>query len=437
MEIAAGAEGSGVTTPSRIRPTFLVGAWGVLITSASLWGAHLRRSGLRIQLDAAPLYGRFDARIGPRVVVVLAFAAIAVYFGPRIARRLSWRHLILVGFLASGIWAVTLAFTDGVAAIGAPLAKRNEYLRGIAFVSTPGVYVHHFIAQIKAFPSHVQAHPPLIVLIFWGLSKIGLAGAGWAAVVVILAWASVVPAVLVTAREIAGATVARAAFPFLVIAPFAIWAATSADALFAAVGAWSVALLVLATRESGLKNDLFAVSGGLLLGATLFLSYGLILLGFIPLLVSLARRRFRPLLIGALGLCLVVGLFGYLGLWWWDGLRAAIGAYHRVDPRQGSAAFFFVANLGALALAVGPACLIGVTQLRDRKAWLLVGGGLVAILLANLSGLSRGEVERIWLPFVPWLMLGTSSIGGVGRGRWLTIQATLAVLIQTMVRTHW
>jgi methylthioxylose transferase len=53
-----------------------------------------------------------------------------------------------------------------------------------------------------------------------------------------------------------------------------------------------------------------------------------------------------------------------------------------------------------------------------------------------LSGFSKGEVERIWLPFMPWLLLaaGTSDNTVVP---WCLVQAGWAILIQVGVRTPW
>jgi hypothetical protein len=64
---------------------------------------------------------------------------------------------------------------------------------------------------------------------------------------------------------------------------------------------------------------------------------------------------------------------------------------------------------------------------------------VVAVLVADLSGLSRGEVERIWLPFLPWLLVGAVALI---RGRavprpWLLAQAGCAIAVTAVVRTTW
>ncbi len=61
-------------------------------------------------------------------------------------------------------------------------------------------------------------------------------------------------------------------------------------------------------------------------------------------------------------------------------------------------------------------------RLRDPRLWLLVGGGLAAIALADLSGMSKGEVERIWLPFVPWIAVATVVFRGREARGWLGAQ---------------
>ena len=62
-------------------------------------------------------------------------------------------------------------------------------------------------------------------------------------------------------REVAGEAAARAAAPFLVLAPAAIWW-SSGDAFFAGVSAWAVTLVILATGKTGRESDRYALGGG-------------------------------------------------------------------------------------------------------------------------------------------------------------------------------
>jgi hypothetical protein len=299
--------------------------------------------------------------------------------------------------------------------------------------------LHHFVDQdrFSIYPGHVQAHPPGMVLLLWSLGRIGLGGLGWATALVIAAGASVVPAALIAMRELRGSPAARAAAPFLAFAPIALWIATSADALFAGVAAWGVTLSILATGRRDRRGDLLAIAGGLLLGASIFLSYGLVLLWIVPVVVAGARRHPRTLVLAGLSVTAVVAAFGLFGFWWWRGLSAGLHAYFVRDPRVGPNLFFVVSNLAAFSLALGPAAAAGLARLRDRRLWLLAGGALVAVLVADVSGLSKGEVERIWLPFAPWVLVAAAAVRTDARRAWLGAQALTALALQVGIRTPW
>jgi hypothetical protein len=70
---------------------------------------------------------------------------------------------------------------------------------------------------------------------------------------------------------------------------------------------------------------------------------------------------------------------------------------------------------------------------------LLVGGAAAAVAIANVSGMSKGEVERIWLPFALWLLLACGAIETSDRGVrvLLAIQAAACFVISTTVVTAW
>ena len=86
---------------------------------------------------------------------------------------------------------------------------------------------------------------------------------------------------------------------------------------------------------------------------------------------------------------------------------------------------------------LGPAVIAGLTVRPARAGRLLVVSALAAVAVADLSGLSKGEVERIWLPFMPWITLAAVSLlRGARRrpARWLAAQAALAIVLQPRSR---
>jgi hypothetical protein len=244
--------------------------------------------------------------------------------------------------------------------------------------------------------------------------------------------------VLLAVREVAGEDRARGAAAFFTLAPAAVfW--TSGDAVFLGVGSWAVALLVLATGLRGARAGTAALGGGLLFGIGLFLSYGLVLLALVPAAVAARRRRLGVLAVAVVPVLLVGVGFATLGFSWFVGLVTTRHEYAESVARLRPYAYFVVANLAALAVAVGPAVWAAVARLRDRGLWLLAGSALAAVLAADLSGLSKGEVERIWLPFMPWLVAATGApFETLGEGRaWLAVQVTWAIGLQLVVASPW
>jgi methylthioxylose transferase len=415
--------------------TIAVTLWALLIGISAVWGAILVSADDRLLLGAPPLMGRFDPRIGG-IAIPATLAMLAAWLAPRLAATLPWRRLLWASFAAAALWAVALALADGSSGLVRPLDYRFEYLHDVPLVASPGAFLDGFVDHIDRYTTHVRSHPPGFLLALWSLDRIGLGGSGSAAALVIAGGAAAAPAVLVALHEAAGEARARAAAPFVALAPAAIWIATSADALFAGVAAWSVALLILATEAKG-KGDALAIGGGILFGAALFLSYGAALLALVPLAVSVARRRFRPIAIGAAGTALVLLALGAAGFSWFEGLSATRREYAESVARFRPYAYFLVANLAAFALAVGPATAAALERLRKPGVRLLVGGALAAVAVANLSGLSKGEVERIWLPFAPWVIVACAALPAVRRRVWLAAQLSTGLVVQTLVRTSW
>ncbi|MFG2246344.1 hypothetical protein [Spirillospora sp. NPDC048823] len=431
-----------------------VAVWAGAITAAFAVGCYLRRAGLATEDRLPPLHAR--ARGWPpawRLLPAAAVAAAAVAALPVLAARLPWRALPAAAWAAAAAWAVALAAADGWDALAAPLNAPTEYPAGLAQVRPdPLLWLQTFTERLGGYTTHVRGHPPLPTLVLWALEASGPDGTGWAAAFIIAAGTSAVAAIAVTVRCVAGEDLARAAVPFLALAPAALWIATAMDAFFLAVGAWGTALLALAARRAGARALAAACAGGLLLGCLPYLSYGLLPLFAVPLAVLVLTRP-RPHVLAALaaGLVVVPAAFTLLGFWWPDGVRATLETYLvSRGSAQRSYAYFVVANLAVLGLLTGPAVAHALPRalgalraaIRARAASppaaaaALAVAALVGVLALDASGVTRGEVERIWVPFAAWLLAAAALHRPPARA-WLAAQAATALAVQALIVSPW
>jgi hypothetical protein len=183
------------------------------------------------------------------------------------------------------------------------------------------------------------------------------------------------------------------------------------------------AILVSALETDGLARALgSAVIAGLLGGIALFVSYGsaaFLLLGGLSALALDRRPRGRRLALcglaaaTALGLLVVSAIFGH------EPLRAAATAlaiHREVYTRPRSYGLWLLFDPLDLCLFLGvPVTLLGLARLRsaladphpgpagpaDRMTLALAAG----LGLLVLSGVTRGEVGRIWIPLMPLLLV--------------------------------
>lgn len=427
------------------------GAAAGLLALTSLAGALLWLAGRPVHATAAPFTAHWLPHAGPGTPAALALAALVVLYGRRIAETLPWRGLLAATYTASAAWILSLALVDGWRrGVAGRLTTRHEYLSEVAGVGGIGDLLRGFSARIvdgpaDAWTTHVAGHPPGAFLVFVGLDRAGLGGGAWAALMCIAVAAGGAVAVAVTLRALGDEAAARAAVPFLVLFPGAVWLGVSADGLFTGVTASGLALLAVALTRRSLLAGLGA---GLLLGYALYLSYGFTLLAFLAAAVVLLARRVRPwswpvLLMTGAAAVLVVVAFTAAGFWWLDGLHLVTVRYYQGIASVRPYAYWVVADLAILAVSAG--LFAGVTARRALAAargdrgpavWLPIAA-LVTVLAADLSGYSKAEVERIWQPFVLWLMAGAVLVPGPSRRAWLVVQAAIALLANHLLLTTW
>jgi methylthioxylose transferase len=415
-----------------------------LVALAAVTGGVLYLTGHPVLATSAPLTGAWLPHVGPGTVPAIAIAALVVWHSQALAAVLPWRRLLAAGYATTVGWIIALATVDGwQRGVAGRLTTKHEYLSEVGGVTDVPAMLRGFTGRILDFQpdswtTHVSGHPPGALLVFVGLDRIGLGGGAWAALLCIAIGALITVAIPVTLRAVGDEETARAAVPFLVLFPGAVWIGVSADGLFAGFCAIALALLAVAlTRD---RPWLAAVSG-LLLGNAIFLSYGLTLLAVPALaIVVLCRRRFRPVTLAAAaaGAVLPVAGFAAAGFWWVDGYHLVVERYYQGIAADRPYAYWVWANLALVVLSAGPAAapILRRAVAAPRTA-LLPLAALAAILAADLSGLSKAEVERIWLPFTVWLVAGAALLPAPGRRFWLIVQAATALLVNPRLLTTW
>jgi hypothetical protein len=70
-------------------------------------------------------------------------------------------------------------------------------------------------------------------------------------------------------------------------------------------------------------------------------------------------------------------------------------------------------------------------------ATLLALAAVLGVLAADISGMSKAEVERIWLPFAVWMMIPCALIPQRHIRIWLAAQGILALLVNHFLFTIW
>jgi hypothetical protein len=140
-------------------------------------------------------------------------------------------------------------------------------------------------------------------------------------------------------------------------------------------------------------------------------------------------------------------VFTLAGFDWWQAYRLLVTRYYQGAGGTRPYGYWVWANLACTVLITGPATVAGLRRTGvvlvhrrtgsrdDVRLGLLVVASLLALLIADLSGMSKAETERIWLPFAMWLLPACAFLT---RPRaWLAAQALLALLLNHLLVTGW
>ncbi len=466
-----------IAVPTRVPWIGLGIALALLLVASFLptligWTVYSRSNPGATPGSVTPLHSIWTPKLfGIGTLPALVIGFLGFRYAVDLAARLPWRRLLWASYAVGLVWMFSLALVDGWGGVGDKLDHSYEYLPTARIIDDVPAFLDGFVDRIpKAsvdssgvsnnWPTHVAGHPPGATLFFVVLARLGLANGFVAGTIVILIAASTALAVLVTLRTLGAEAAARRVAPFLVLTPAAIWMAVSADAMFAATAAWGMAALALAATAVTTRRLVgYGVLSGLLLGSCMLLSYGLPLLGVLALAVLLAARSWRPLPIAFVAALVPVLAFVPFGFRWWEAYPVLTDRYWDGLASSRPGLYWTWADLalllysGGLLLGAGIAVLgwrlvqqrrasgagtdAGLATDPDRVVLFLAAAGVLMVLIATSSQMSRAEVERIWLPFIPWVTLSLALLPERWRRVGLAVPIVSALLLEHLLYHSW
>jgi hypothetical protein len=427
---------------TRPRAAALSAGAGLLLVVASIVVPRLLDEDVRVHWP--PLHADWDPRFGVLTLPAIAIGLTLVAALPRLARSLPWRVLLAAAFAATWVWIVAVAMTEGTEGLARTFERRQEYVYDAQRVGSIHTMLQTFIDRIPMdapdnWHVHVAGHPPGALLYFVGLDRLGITDPFWIGVVCVTIASTAIVAVMVTLRTLGSESLARSAMPWIVLAPSAVWMGVNGDAVFTAVAAWGLALLAIAATS---RRALPAVGAGLLLGYCVYLSYGLVLLGILAIAVLLIASTWRPLPWTLGGALVVAAAFTVGGFSWWEAYPVLRERYYDGIASERAFSYWVWGNVAAwtftAGLAVWAAFPTAVRAVRERNVLAqLAAAAALTIVVADLSGMSKAEVERIWLPFTLWIVALPSLLPERWHKPLLLSQVTLALLAQQLLLTRW
>lgn len=424
------------------RPALISAGLGAALVAAAIIIPRARHDDVRVHWP--PLHADWMPRFGTGTVVAILVGIALWTLFPPLARRLSWPQLMIATYAATWAWIMALAYTDGPEGLRSVFDRGGEYVYDAQRVKSIPDMLRTFTDHIPMdsahhWHTHVAGHPPGALLYFVLIDRLGVTSHLWIGIITVTIGATAVSAAVLTLCALGGEDLAQRAAPWLVLAPTAVWMGVSGDAMFTAVAAWGVCFLALAGAR---YRPAYAVAGGVLLGLCVYLSYGLPILGLIALAVVWLTGCWKVLPWAIGGALIVAAAFTFAGFSWWEAYPILVDRYYDGIASERSYSYWVWGDIAAWTFTVGLATWAAFPSIpaalrrRDPLA-VLATAAMACILVATLSGMSKAEVERIWLPFSLWIVVLPALLPTRWQRPLLASQVVLAVLVQTLVLTRW
>jgi uncharacterized membrane protein YhaH (DUF805 family) len=347
----------------------------------------------------------------------------------------------------------------GVGGLSRTFARPLEYWQDTRYVN--GTFLADFPEVGGRLSQHGETHPPGFPLLLAAIRSAGATDPKWAELACSLATPFAALAFFGMARRLTNERTARFAVPlFLFASSVTAFTIMSMDVVVMMLAALSLYGFSRALDGDGWGGLLWGVS----LAAASLCTFTALML--VVTFAALIARRWHdtqsltwfPLVWGPAAFLVsygvLIGAFGYRPF---HVLAASLRAFALSDDsqfRSRSLALLGnpVAFLGALGLPLAglAARSIGgmvrrVGQRRARSMTLLMAAALLPPAICTLIGKPRGEVEHVFLMFVPMTILAASSAARQWYGRsddwvWkLAVPCLIlqSILVEIFVETYW
>ncbi len=388
--------------------------------------------------------------------------------GPLLYALRRWlRAATLVNLLLLATAAYAVHFTCGIVRHGFDLGLQFTFIRAQEYWNDIYRVNAGFLARFPEvggpLSQHGATHPPGLILLLAGVNALGAHSRAAAEIVCSLAAPLTALPLYGAARRLAsggeGEETARWTVPLFLLAcsvtAFAILAMDLVIMLLAATALYGLARALDGERLGGALWGLALGCASLcnFLALTLALSHGVLILARLP---TLDRRRWLALAAGPFAFLLFYALlvfgFGYrpfhvLDASWQQLLRSDDVQRNRLVSLLGSPIAFLGALglplMGLAARAIGGA-FVRLARRQDLQTVALVLAAVLPPAVSIALGKPRGEVEHVYLLFVPLLVLAAVSAARRWYPRppaWISFAVAALVVqstaIEVLCNTFW
>lgn len=432
--LTAGVAGSARTLPRG----------GAALGAATIAAGLAIKAGTgRLGAPLPPFIVSWHPAADPLAIVSVGVLAIAPVLTPRLmvwirrpfAFALALYGLALTLGLALNLGHAGLRGWWSVFAAG-PRGSREagfEYLPGLRELRH-GVdfYIGHFASLVPSLPLHAAGNPPgpLIVLHIFGVRTPGALAA-----LCIGVGAFTAPLAYDLGRLLEDEHRGRLTGVLTAFAPsMLLFGVTSADYAFASLGLCVACLLVRPAHGA-------RAAGALLAGVVSLFSW--LLLAIPAWSVLLALKREGPRRAVACAAAVAIGVIavnaalalavGYDPV---ATLRATDAVYRRTTAARPYIYWLFGSPVAWAAMLGLPTATLALRALAAAEPAALALAAVV--ITGSVLGFTKGETERIWLPFVPLACVAAAGAPRPKRLAWiLRVLATQALLAELLFNTIW